>query len=107
MDTIEILKKAIKERKSISYQYNASSSISGVRFGDPHAIFISSKDNINMHVWKTGGDNLSTSKSLPSWREYLVKNIFDVKILENKGKFELAEGYNPNSPSYKRIIVRA
>ncbi|MCK9398524.1 MAG: hypothetical protein M0Q51_00835 [Bacteroidales bacterium] len=107
MDTIEILKTAIEQRKPISFQYNAADRAVGIRFGNPHAIFIASTDNVNIHIWKTGGVSSDLTKPLPAWREYKIKHIIGIKIIEDQGTFELADGYKPNSPMYKRAIARA
>ena len=107
METLEILKMAIEQRKPISFQYNAVDKVVGVRFGNPHAIFIASTDNVNIHIWKTGGVRSDATKPLPAWREYKIKHIFDIKIIEDQGTFDLAEGYKPNSPMYKRALARA
>jgi len=40
MDKIIVLKKAIKLRRPIEFEYNREDKVAGKRFGNPHIIFI-------------------------------------------------------------------
>ncbi len=43
--TIEILTKAIQQKSVISFEYNKPGKITGIRTGNPHAIFIMRTDD--------------------------------------------------------------
>ena len=104
MDTLEILTLAIREKKQISYEYSAPDRANGARIGNPHAIFVSSADNVNIDIYKIDGVKTDPTKPLPAWRQYKVKDIKNVVIL--KTVFSTAEGYNPTSKQYSRVIVK-
>ncbi len=106
MDNIrEQLVRAIELRKPISYDYEAEDRAIGLRYGNPHAIFIATTNNINIDIWKTGGVR-SDTKPLPAWRQYKIQNIKKVTILEGEEQFTIAQGYNPNSKQYSRPIAK-
>ncbi len=104
MDTIEILTSAIQHKKQISYEYDAPDRAVGVRIGNPHAIFISTAENVNIDIFKLGGVKTDPAKPLPAWRQYKVKNIKNVVILDQN--FSTADGYNPTSKQYARVIAK-
>lgn len=104
MEVLEILKLAISQQKQISYEYEAPGRAIGVRIGNPHAIFISTANNVNIDIHKISGVKTDPSKLLPDWRQYTVLNIRNVVILENG--FSIAKGYNPNSKQYSRVIAK-
>lgn len=106
MNNLELLKKAIQLQKPISYEYNAPDRAVGLRFGNPHAIFISTSRNINIHIYKTNGVKTDPTKPLPDWREYIVKYITNITILVGHASFKVANGYNPNSKMYSRVIAK-
>ncbi len=103
---IEILKKAIVSRKPIEYEYETEGRAIGKRYGHPHAIFISSTNNVNIDIFKYDGVMTDSNKPLPAWRQYCVKFITNVLILEQEPEFEVAKGYNPISKQYNRVIVK-
>lgn len=104
MTIIELLELAIKEKRQISYEYELEGRAIGTRYGDPHAIFISSRNNINIDIYKQDGVCTNPGKKIPDWRQYTVKHIRNVTILENS--FTQASGYNPNSSQYSKIIIK-
>jgi hypothetical protein len=104
MEIIEILTLAIQKKKQISYEYELEGKAVGVRIGNPHAIFISSAENVNIDIHKIDGVRTDPSKELPAWRQYKVKHMVNVKILEPD--FLIAEGYNPTSKQYTRVIAK-
>lgn len=104
MDTIEILTSAIRQKKQISYEYSAPESKKGVRIGNPHAIFVSSSDNVNIDIYKLDGVRTDPTKLLPAWRQYKIKYIKNVIILNTV--FSTAVGYNPTSKQYSRVIIK-
>ncbi|GGB68701.1 hypothetical protein GCM10007424_05910 [Flavobacterium suaedae] len=103
MYILEILQQAIKQKRQISYEYDLLGKAQGKRYGDPHAIFTATTKNMNIHIYKQDGV-CSDSKPLPGWREYKVKHIINVKILDKH--FEVAPGYNPNSSRYINVFEK-
>jgi hypothetical protein len=106
MDTLDILIKAIQLQKSISYEYNAPGRAIGVRFGNPHAIFVSTTENVNIDIFKIDGVKTDPSKPIPAWRQYKVKHMENVSILVDDNEFEIAVGYNPTSKQYANVIAK-
>lgn len=106
MEIIDILKTAISLKKPISYEYVAENRVIGVRYGNPHAIFIATTGNVNIDIYKTGGVSSDETKPLPGWRQYKLKHIVNVIINEDLPEFEIASGYNPNSRQYSRVIAK-
>jgi len=106
MDLLSILQRAIKERRSIEFEYNKSGKVPGRREGDPHAVFIHTRtNNTTVDIYQTGGVS-DTSQNIPGWRPFLLKHLDKVKILNRQ--FEIADGYasNPASGKYNRIIYK-
>ncbi|MFP5042916.1 hypothetical protein [Parasediminibacterium sp. JCM 36343] len=103
MDTIELLISAIEQKKQVSYEYDSPGRAVGVRIGNPHAIFISKAENVNIDIYKTDGVKTDPTKPLPAWRQYKIKDIKNVVILD-KG-FSTADGYNPTSKQYARVLA--
>lgn len=102
MTKLEILTKAIENRLPISFQYNKPGKTEGTRIGNPHAVFIftSIKRVIStkLHIVQTEGVSDTGDKgNFPFWRPFNIEYISDVKILENSGRFEIEEGYKPDS----------
>ncbi len=106
MTTIETLIEAINQRKSISFEYNKEGSANGLRFGNPHAVFLASTDEVNIHIWKTGGVNTDPKKLPPIWKTYSVKNLENITIIQDTKKFDIAIDYKPNSPMYTKAIAK-
>jgi hypothetical protein len=106
METLDILKTAIESRKPISFKYNLEGRAIGLRFGDPHAVYLSSKDQVNIHIWKTGGVKTDLTQVLPTWRTYSIKYIEEITILKDQPNFSLAPDYKPNSPMYSRALAK-
>lgn len=102
MTKLELLTKSVENRLPISFQYNKPDKSEGVRIGNVHTIFIftSKKEEIStkLHIVQTDGVSDSADKGdFPFWRTFNIDFISDVKILEDSGKFEIEEGYNPES----------
>lgn len=107
MDTLEILTTAINLRKPISFEYNLENRAVGLRLGNPHAIYLSSTNKVNIHVWKTDGVKTDPTQPIQAWRTYSIKHIQNITILNEKESFSLAPDYKPNSPMYSRALAKA
>ena len=92
-------------RKPISYKYNKEGRANGIRYGNPHAVFLSSANNINIDIWKTSGVR-SDDKPIPDWKVYTIKHMEEITILEDQPDFPITDGYKPNSPKYERAFAK-
>ena len=54
--------------------------------------------------FKIDGVKTDPAKPLPAWRQYKVKDIKNVVILDKV--FSTADGYNPTSKQYARVIAK-
>ena len=106
MNSLEIIRKAIKLQKPIKFEYNREDKISGKRFGNPHIIFYhSDTNNLGVHIFQTNGVS-DHPEEIPTWRHFLIEFINNVDILYDQKKFDIAEGYDPDSPVYREIVVK-
>jgi len=100
MNSLEVIKKAIK------FEYNREDKPFGKRFGNPHIIFYhKDTNNLSVHIFQTDGVS-SHPEEIPDWRHFLIEFIDNVNILYDQEKFDIAEGYDSNSPIYKEIIAK-
>lgn len=109
MTKLETLTKAIEKQLPISFKYNKPGKIEGVRIGNPHVVFIftakSGKTSTKLHlVQEDGVSDSGTKDDFPFWRPFDIEYISDVEILENSGRFEIDDGYNPES--YDKPIAK-
>lgn len=109
-ETLTLIKKAIRELKTISFTYDKSDKAAGTRFGNPHAVYRvsgrSGRVSIKVHIVQTGG--ASDSKNLSSKANFLV---FDLKHINNiqvsgKASFAIDPRYNPNLGAYHNSIQK-
>lgn len=107
MKALEILTEAIKNKKQIEFEYNKSGHPKGKRQGNPHALYIHSRNtnNISIDIYQTNGIS-SNPSSIPGWRPFLLEHIENIEILNNLDSFKIAKGYNPYSTRYQRVIEK-
>lgn len=114
MSTLDILKQAINERKSIEFEYNKEGKIAGKRIGHPYAVFIHTAKNsrvqsTKVHIVQTEGESASEDKNpFPSFRMYDFEKLTNVAILTDRDPFSppFHEDYNSEWEGYKDIIVK-
>lgn len=111
MNTLEILKQAIQNRLSISFEYNKEGKVQGERIGQPYAVFIYTAKNTKIqstkvHVVQTGG--VSDSEKKNEFRMFNIEELSDVNIQRDKPPFAppYHEDYNPEWEGYKDIIAK-
>ncbi len=106
---IETLKDAIKKKVAISFEYNKLGKISGVRIGNPHAIFIIRKkdgtDATKVHIVQTSGVS-DSGRELPSFRTFDIEELSKVAICEPVATFKESLEYNPEWNGYNYIIAK-
>lgn len=109
MNTLETLIKAINERKPIKFEYNKVGKVSGLRVGNPHAVFIFTTkttriQSTKVHIVQTGG--VSDSNAENEFRTFDIKEISNIECIENEGTFTPDKQYNPNWQGYANIIAK-
>ncbi len=111
MNTLELITSAIKNKKSISFEYQKQEKVQGKRIGDPHAIFVltslKGEQGTKVHIFQTEGVSDSKfEKPLPDFRMFDLFDIVKVKVLENNPAFIVNEKYNPLWSGYDNTIVK-
>lgn len=106
MDTLELLTKAIKLQKPITFEYDVEKKVKGKRYGNPYAVFLHpTTDNVMAHIFQTDGVS-DTKDEIPDWRSPLLSHIKNIEILEDQDCFVIDESYKPNSSMYARVIAK-
>ncbi len=111
MNALEILKQAIKNRQSISFEYNKKGEISK-RIGNPYVVYIfvskAGEERTKVDVVQTAGDS-DSGIPFPSFRSFLnIEDIINLRILEDQPSFgpPFHSDYVPNSDRYKNPISK-
>ncbi|WP_320051683.1 hypothetical protein [uncultured Acetobacteroides sp.] len=106
MDILEILTKAINQRKPIIFEYDVDNKVKGKRYGHPYAVFTHpTSNNVMVHIYQTDGVS-DTKDEIPGWRSPLLMHIKNIEILENKECFDILGTYKSNSPMYSRVFAK-
>jgi len=111
MTNLELLTKAIQEKRKISFEYNKPGQTQGVRIGDPYAIFIYTAKNTRIqstkvHIVQTGGDSNSKEEHpFPSFRMYNIEDISNLELLEDSYE-PVNKDYNPDWDGYSDVIIK-
>jgi hypothetical protein len=89
MQAQEILKKAMSNRKSISFQYYKIGKTNAEKVGNAHVILISTDGSGKETVMLELSQNVDTAKSkfrnaFPSWRYFDMNDMVDIEILNNE-----------------------
>ncbi|MBD0845110.1 hypothetical protein PB70LOC_01969 [Pectobacterium versatile] len=104
-----LLKQAIQQRKSISFEYNKEGKINGTRFGNPHAVFIMRKkdnsESTKTHIVQTAGVS-DSEKDFPDFRLFDITEITNVQILDSEPNFTIDSRYNPSWDGYAHVIAK-
>ena len=112
MTNLDILIKAIKNRKPVSFEYNKPGKTPGLRIGNPHAVFIftskADEKSTKIHIVQTSGvSDTKDEKPFPDFRMFNIEDLSDLTILEEQPDFEpFYEKYNPEWEGYKDIIEK-
>jgi hypothetical protein len=113
MSKIDDIVRAIKSKKTISFEYNRGSKIHGVRIGNPHALYLftSKKDGVQtakLDIVQTEGVSDTPEKPFPKWMgPIFVDYIENVKVEDELPPFIVDSGYNPDcSPRYDFPIAK-
>lgn len=112
MTNLDILIAAIKQRKPVSFTYNKPGKISGVRIGNPHAVFIftskSGEKSTKIHIVQTDGvSDSKDEKPFPDFRMFNIEELDSLILLEESLSFEpYYEKYNPEWDGYKDVMAK-
>lgn len=111
METLTLIKQAIRELKVISFIYDMPDTAPGERFGNPHAVFRvsgkSGKISTKVHIVQTGG--ASDSKILSPKANFIVfdlRYIKNVQVKSRQPSFTVDPRYNPNLGAYHNAIQK-
>ncbi len=98
---LEIIKQAIQEKKSISFEYNKPNKVNGIRVGNPYVIYWNddeTKQYLDLHQLSGVSDSVSENKAIfPHWTTLETDFISNVKIM--------ADAFQPVA-DYKRYAER-
>jgi len=109
MTNLELLIESVEKRLPISFHYNKPGKTEGVRIGNVHSIYvfkaIGGAESTKADIYQTNGaSDTADNGDFPFWRPFNIEYVTEVKILEDLGQFEVADGYNPDS--YDKPIAK-
>ncbi|QIC11917.1 WYL domain-containing protein [Morganella morganii] len=107
--SLQLLEKAILERKSISFEYNKTGKTLGVRIGNPHAIFIfkakDGRESTKVHLVQVDGVT-DSEPNFPDFRMFNIEEITNVAIIDSDIPFDIDSKYNPVWAGYDNVIAK-
>lgn len=111
MNTLDLLKSAIKEKKSISFEYTKLEKIQGKRIGDPYAVFtftnLKGDRSTKVHILQTGGvSDSKLDKPFPDFRMFDLEDIDNIEILNSQPSFAINYKYNSLWEGYNDAIAK-
>ena len=112
MTNLDLLLKATRERKPISFEYNKPDKTPGIRIGNPHAVFIftskAGAKSTKIHLVQTAWVSDSKDESpFPDFRMFNIEDLTNIEILTEMESFEpFSEKYNPNWEGYKDTLEK-
>ena len=98
---LQILSRAIKERRCIAIRYQGQRS---VRVVEPHAIYSDDQSQLMLDAYQIRGHS-SSGRPLPFWRPFRVKKIDEVEVLKNVFVPRTSEGFSAARLKYKNGLV--
>jgi hypothetical protein len=106
---IDVLREAITRQKSVSFHYiNPNKPLDSFQacVGNPHAVYATASGNINLELFQTSGAVFPAGTKFPVWRDYSLKFITKIKILESQPSFDLAADYKSDNRKYERKFFK-
>ncbi len=110
MGNIDKLIEAIQDKKVISFEYNKPGKTSGIRIGNPYAIYIftakSGKQSTKVHIVQT--DGVSDTKDInpfPEFRTFDIQYLNNI-IIKNDTFKPTNPKYNPEWEGYDEVIAK-
>ncbi len=114
MNNIEILVGAINNGRSISFEYQLSGKIRGLRIGDPYILYkdplkvAEVKPTVKLELIQTAGVTNSFAQApFPSVRQFDVANIDKITVLEREINWVLVKSlFNPQAARYQEALAQ-
>lgn len=107
--SLESIRNAITSNKPISFNYNKTGKIQGLRIGNPHAVWVMRKkdgtETTKVHIVQVGGVS-DSGQEFPSFRMFDLKDVGDVSVLHDSPEFTPDEKYNPEWDGYTFLIEK-
>jgi hypothetical protein len=106
---MDILRDAIERQKSVSFHYvNPKKPLNSTEacIGNPHAVYATAPGNINVDLYQTSGAILPDGAVFPAWRDYALKYMVDLIILEDLPPFTPAQDYKTGNRKYDRKFIK-
>jgi len=101
MSILDIICSAIRKRHQLSVRGKDDLDW---RIVEPHIVYEAANGNILLDFYQTGG--YSSSGKLPAWRRLLIAEIQQAEIISKQFNIRNAEGYNPTSDRYVKVICK-
>jgi len=114
MKNIDIIIDAIRSKKPISFEYNKPGKTSGIRIGNPHALYIfTPKDetkpkSTKLDLVQTDGpsETKTNENEYPACSQFDIEHLTNIVILSDEPDFEIDSIYKPESDRYKDVIEK-
>lgn len=98
---LQVLSRAIKERRCIAIRYQGQRA---VRVVEPHAIYSDEQSQLMLDAYQIRGHS-SSGRPLPFWRPFRVRKIDGVEVLKNIFVPRTSEGFSAARLKYKNGLV--
>ncbi len=100
-NVLEILKRAIEDRRCVAVRYRGQQS---VRVVEPHAAYTNDAGELVVDCYQTRGFSASGRRP-PFWKRLRLKHIGAISVLKQAFEPRLLEGFSANKARYKRGLV--
>ena len=101
MTTSDTICAAIRDLRQLSLQGKDDLAS---RIIEPHVVYEAANGRVLVDFYQTQG--YSSSGNLPAWRRLSLDDIQQIETLVDEFEARYAEGYNPASTRYVRIICK-
>jgi hypothetical protein len=95
MDTGDLIE-AVRARRVVELVYG-----DGVRVVHPHAVYRTAAGNLRLDALQVSG--VTSSGSLPGWRDFNLMKIADVRVLETT--FDVSPEFNLAAERYRHGLL--
>ncbi|MFQ6021646.1 MAG: WYL domain-containing protein [Acidiferrobacterales bacterium] len=98
---LNLLKKAINERRCLALRYRDQG---GVRVVEPHAAYTRESGEVVVDCYQTRGYS-SSGRQPPFWKRFRIKKIAALSVLKDTFTPRVEEGFSSDKSKYKRDAV--
>ena len=110
MSSLQQIKDAIGKKKSISFEYNKPWKTPWKRIWDPYAVYIHTKkdwtQSTKVHIVQRSWVSDTVPAQFPDFRNFDIKEISEVSVLDENILMPLDDRYKPESPMYNHVIIK-